>query len=348
MSTQTKRAAQVPSVDITRFRDVYVLQAELRTFDAQLHNFAQWRDRLAASGRDANSVYREIESRRDQAMTRLQKLSPALPLRPEPGAPAGPRSRVGPAMAPLTPLTFQGQNLSPWFGFSGTVVMGRASEGANDVAQGPLPSSGSIDTVSLADDGTILFGGDLMAKGFWPRTELVYYWLHSWNYLIAFPAPPVTSVLSYRLEIGVQAAVRCDVPVPSLLESFVAVGETSNYAGQAISVDTNVGLPFVADLSQSYRANDSQYDPPHVASDGNWASGYGYIQGSSVVQRSLIVEGGQIPVVAVTVGVSSFQPDVSKVALQDPGLGSSAVYPGLGGPGVVLFYYSPQGLVVHQ
>lgn len=339
MSSGTARSTRLPGVDLLKFRELYILQAELRGCDLQLRDFTPLRDRLVASGRDANAVYREIQSRRDQVMAELTKSAPATPARPGIGSGSfGPQRRGSALSLPIAPPRFLPPNLSPWFGFSGTLVMGRASDGISQTAQGVLPTSGSIETFALADDGSVEFGGDLKVGVPWYNPAAQYIWMHSWNYLVPFPAPPVTSILSYRMELGVQAVVTFIGAAPPYLESFVAVGETANFLGQNIEVDTNVGLPFFADLSQPYFAQESQYSGPNSP---------GIIQGSSIVQRSLLVEAGHVPVVAVTVGVASFQTEGSTVMLQDAGLGVSSVYPGLGGPGLVLFNYSPQ-IVVHQ
>ena len=179
----------------------------------------------------------------------------------------------------------------------------------NETAHGPNETSGSFETFEVLDNIRIYFGGDLVVfpmtmagPTFYPLLQ--YFWLHSWTYLVPFPAPLVTSVLTYQFGM----TVLCDIDMVDgyvFLNSFVAVGETADYVGQDVTAGANVGLPFVADLLNSY----------HNFNDYDALSGRGTIQGTSAVDRSLVVEAGRTPLVVIAVGVASAQSIASRLAL---------------------------------
>ena len=69
-ATQSSR----PPVSLKGLQERVLLSAALMRFNTQLRNFTPLRDRLVASGQDANAAYRQIESRRDQVNGRAEKL----------------------------------------------------------------------------------------------------------------------------------------------------------------------------------------------------------------------------------------------------------------------------------
>jgi hypothetical protein len=113
--------------------------------------------------------------------------------------------------------------------------------------------------------------------------------------------------------------------------SFISVGETANFVGQEIVVDKDAGWPLLADLEQP------------GADDG-------IVEGHSTVQRSFLVEAGQVPAVALVLGIVSAQAMRSDVIILDEF--GSHIIPGSsnggGHGGVVNFHYEPMPPVAHS
>jgi len=293
-----------------------LVRAALVDHDAQLQNFTPLRDRLVASGQDANAKYLEIQSERDQLLAKWEKLAPTPSPVPFPALPGGAVSSL-----PIAPLRFIGPGgLGPWFGYSGSVQMGPAQVGEIQIPPG---ASGSISTDpnGLLPNGSILFTGDLVTS------SKAAIWLHSWKYLIAFPAPVVTSVFTYSFGVGVYVTLGSKGSGTFL--SFVSLGETTSYTGpDDINMTVNNdGYPLVASL------------------------GARSIQGVLNVQRSFLVGAGEVPAIAVVMGVATalsassavaFSPNgndcfICPAATIDP---ATAVGP-LAERGVVNFNYQP-------
>jgi hypothetical protein len=255
-------------VNATGLKERMLVRAALMDHDAQLRNFTPLRDRLVASGQDANAKYLEIQSERDQLWAKLKKLAPT----PFPASfPALPGGDV--LSLPIAALQLIGPSgLGPWFGYSGSVVMGPAQEGENQIPPGV---SGSISTLpnGLLSNGSILFTGDLATSG---KAAI---WLRNWKYLICFPPPVVKSVITYSFGVGVQVSLWGGQGSATFL-SFVALGETANFAGQEIMVN-NDGDPLVANL------------------------GAPLIRGVLNVQRSFLVGAGEVPAIALMMGVAT-------------------------------------------
>ena len=254
-------------------------------------------------------MYRQIQSRRGHAMAELKKLTPG-PVRPA-AAPIGPLRAGSSALTLPIAAARLLQGNSPWFGSSGMVQMGRAQEGTNLQAQGHYPTSGSISTAARGATGFISFNG-LLSVGpdeeSLPQSDpydptLRYFWLHNWNYLIFFPAPRVTSTFTYSLGVAVLAYLFLHEG-PVTLMSFVSVGETPDFVGTDVVVDTDAGWPLMVDLTQPYYANGSVWGGINY---------FGWVQGSSSVQRSFLVQGGHTPAVALVVGMVSAQAMATKI-----------------------------------
>jgi hypothetical protein len=67
------------SVNATGLEERMFVCAALMDHDAQLQNFTPLRDRLVASGQDANAKYCEIQSERDRLRAEWKKLAHPLP-----------------------------------------------------------------------------------------------------------------------------------------------------------------------------------------------------------------------------------------------------------------------------
>src|SRR6266480_8109506 len=78
MSHDPKGSAR-PRVNQDQLQKRLLLQMELMRDDAQLRNFTLLLDQLVASGKDANAMYRQIQSHRDQVATELKRLTPPVP-----------------------------------------------------------------------------------------------------------------------------------------------------------------------------------------------------------------------------------------------------------------------------
>ncbi len=309
-------SARLP-VNATGLKERMLVRVALMDHDAQLRNFTPLRDRLVASGQDANAKYLEIQSERDQLWAKWKKLAPTPSPVPFPALPGGAVSSL-----PIAPLRLTGPGgLGPWFGYSGSVQMGPAQVGEIQIPPGV---SGSISTLpdGLLPNGSVLFTGDLMTSG------NAAIWLHTWKYLIAFPAPVVKSVFTYSFGVGVQVTLWSGRGSGTFL-SFVSLGETTSYTGPD-DIDmmvNNDGYPLVASL------------------------GAPSIQGVLNVQRSFLVGAGEVPAIAVVMGVATalspnseivFSPQggdcfICPAATIDP---ATAVGP-LAERGMVNFHYQP-------
>ena len=109
-------------------------------------------------------------------------------------------------------------------------------------------------------------------------------------------------------------------------------------------MNTDVGWPLVADLSQPDLANGSLYN-----------GSYGSVRGQVAVQRSFVVGAGQLPAVALVLGVVSSQAMQTEVRLDFPGQGDGYLGAGSyehgtrnGGPGFLNFNYNPLPLEARQ
>lgn len=127
-------------ISVKGVNELKLLEAELLARDEQLRNFTPLRDRLVASGQDANAAYRTIQSRRNDLSAQVAKLTPA-PVR-LPATATGPlrpgSSLLSIAIAPSRLIT----GLGPWFGSSGSVQIGRVQEGINVIPHGNIATSG--------------------------------------------------------------------------------------------------------------------------------------------------------------------------------------------------------------
>jgi hypothetical protein len=328
MSTEAVRTVRIPKVNEVGLKELKLLQARMMACDGQLRNFTPLRDRLVASGQDANVTYRQIESRRDAALAELKKLMPPAAHVPPTVRPLRPGTSV--LSLPVSPAIFR----PPIFGlgFSGFVQMGRPYEGIDVIPQGKYPALGSIYSVALDENTSgITFDGDLSvgpaaisASQYTP--ELDYFWIHNWNYLVPFPAPPLLSTFTYSFEVGAYADIHL-LGGPVTLMSFVSIGESANFTGQDVPVTTDAGWPLNADLTQ-----------PGPLYNGS----YGSVEGQVTVTRSFTVAGGQTPAVAIVVGAISCQAMQTEVRLDFPSLGDSYITPmSSSGPGRINFNYAP-------
>jgi hypothetical protein len=333
MSTKAAHSTRIPSVTQAGLKELRLLQATLMTCAGQLGNFTPLRDRLVASGQDANAAYRRIESRRNQALAQLKKLTPPAAPISSPARGLRPGSSV--LSLPVSPVIFRPPIWG--FGYSGFVQMGRPYEGIDVIPQGKYPTTGSIYSVALDENtSAITFDGDLSvgpaelpANQYSP--DLDYFWIHNWNYLVPFPAPTVTSTFTYSFDVNAYADIHL-LSGPVMLMSFVSVGEAANFTGQDVPVTTDGGWPLNIDLTQPDTSNGSLYN-----------GSYGSVAGKVTVQRSFTVQGGHTPAVAVVLGAISCQAMQTEVRLDFPGLGDSYIWPSSNDvSGRIDFSYSPQ------
>jgi len=342
MSEQTARTARSPRIDLASFSRLKLLQVRSMALDSQLRNFSPLHDRLVASGKDSDAAYRAIQVRRDAAVAELKKILPvpALPARLA-GSVRGPQS----AGALQTPVGHRFPFPPFGLGFSGTAPVGNGYDGTEIVPEGQQYAAlGSIYTVSLNNQGAG-FNGDMTVKpdeGAQTNDDggLDYFYLHNWLYIVEFPAASVTSTFTYSF--NVQAFAYIWKPYGSaMLYTFVSVGESANYTGQEITVNADGGWPIVLDLSPPDFQNGSIYNGFYPGS----------IVGSANVQRSLTVEGGQRPGVAIVVGVVTAQSSESAVLFELPGEGTGGaltISSSQGQLGLVSFSYNPLPIIARQ
>ena len=219
-----------------------MLEAELRRGRAWLRNFGALRDSVRLSGQDADARYRQIASRCQQLTEELAARTPAS------AVPAVVRARATDLLSlPVAPATFDPLTGAVSFGFSGQVQLGRPQEGTVIIPEG---TTGSISSLFLEDDSTVVFGGDIVSAPAVGQPK-EYFSLHSWTYLIPFPAPRLDSTFTYSLKIGVEVAgitmFTSASMLPTTFWSFISVGETSNFTGQDIAVNTPAGWPVIVD-----------------------------------------------------------------------------------------------------
>jgi hypothetical protein len=146
------------------------------------------------------------------------------------------------------------------------------------------------------------------------------FWLHSWTYLIPFPPPVVRSTFAYSFDVPIEVATLI-ANGSVTFSSFVSVGETPNFVGQEVVVNTLDSWPLATNLSGPCDE----------------------VLGQSNVLRSFVVEGGHVPAVALALGLVVALESGSEVQFQEP---VSFIYPwssslGVGGPGLVDFRYEP-------
>jgi hypothetical protein len=302
------------------------LRAELMGHDARLRNFTLSRDRLVATGQDANAAYREILSRREQVMAELKKLEPSKGPAAA-GATFPPFGRGSLVSRPVASARFDTPLHNPWFGYSGHVQMGRAEDGQSWVPSAvhgtaDTEPTGSIETAELGDVGEIRFSGHLVA-GPYPGHENIeqeHLWEHNWHNLIPFPAPVVASIFTYTIDVYALVSSSLVLGFTSFW-SYVYVGEASNFVGQQVPALTEAGWPLV--VIDNF--------------DGNGLD-------KVTVQRSFFVDAGHVPAVALVLGVIAglekraeilFNPSAACWLL--PGSFSG----GYEGGGIVHFRYDP-------
>ena len=280
--SENARQSSRPPVNLKGLQERVLLSASLMRLNAQLRNFTPLRERLVAHGQDANAAYRQIESRRDQVMAELKKLTPAPVLSVPPPTSFRPPRPVATLSPPIAPARFLPPRNSPWFGYSGTVYAGPLHEGDDIIPPG---TTGSIGTGLIDDLGGVFncYGGLSPAPPDGHPKE--YFWLHSWIELIPFPAPVVHSTFTYSFPVYVGIEVY-DASGAVTLWCFVSVGETADFVGQKVVVNTVDSWPLVIDV------NESSFFPQSY-------------QGQSNVQRSFVVEAGHVPAVAVALGIAA-------------------------------------------
>lgn len=335
MSKDANVSHRQPDIDFKNLQERKLLEAELLSLDMQVRNFGRLRDRLSAVGQDGNAYYRTIQARRDQIAKKVR--TEAVP--PNVRDPRLPFDRLDePLLAlPIAPPKFISELGVFGFGTSGFVQVAPASEGINVVAHGKFPTSGQIETVAGSFPGIVTFSGDLSVGPDEISPDKVdptinYFWLHNWKYLIPFPPPTVTSILTYRFNVNALANVFFG-GLEATAMSFVSLGETANLTtGNDVVVNIDGGWPLMADLTQP---------------TGLYNGRYGSIDGQVTVQRSFMVPGGHVPGVAVVVGAVGALSMMTEVRFFFPGLGDSGISIGSQTQaGRVAYSYEPEIVAV--
>jgi hypothetical protein len=331
MSPGSRRSRRPPDVDATEILKRKRLEAELFSLDGQVRRFDRIRERLLAAGNDPSESYRRFEARRKKLVAALKKSARANPVDPQ-----LPVARLDESLVngPISPARFDPRLGMFGFGSAGVVQLAPAGENKNVVAQGPFPHSGEIVTIPGSYPGDVAFAGNLavgpdeIAPDQYDPT-INYFWIRSWKYLIPFPPPTAVSRFTYRFEVYAFCGL-LDAGEGNVM-SFVSLGETSNLTtGTNVAVGIDAGWPLVVDLA----------DP------GPWPSyngHYGYVEGHISVQRSFTAPAGDVPGVAVVVGVIVALPMMSQVDLFFPGLANSKIsIASQNEVGRVAYSYEPQ------
>ena len=308
------------------------LEAELLSLDRQVRTFDRVRDQLTAASQDPSSFYRQLQTRRAALIKDLKA--------PSAGPPPSKIKKLAPIpefsksllTRQIAAARFNAGVGIFGFGTSGYVQAAPAEDDVNVVPQGKYPISGEIYDVPGAYPGSVMFDG---ALGVGPDEidpsqydpTVAYYWLRTWKYLIPFPPPTGRSDLTYRFDA--YALVSLLMGGIGQLMSFVSLGETADLM-QGVNVTVNIdgGWPINADLSQ-----------PTETYNGS----YGYIDGSTTVQRTFEVGAGNVPGVAIVVGVAVGLPMQSSLDLYSPGIGYSSITIGADDwDGRIAYSYEPQ------
>jgi hypothetical protein len=311
------------------------LEAELLSLDSQVRTFGLVRDRLTANDQDPSAFYRQLQARRATLVKDL-KAPPAGPPSVGKIGTQAPIAKLPASLLtrPIAPARFD-PNLGAFgFGTSGYVQAAPAEDDYNIVAQGQYPVTGQIVDVPGGYPGVVMFNGDL---GVGPdeidpsqyNPTVSYYWLRTWKYLIPFSPPTTLSNLTYRFDVYAFASLG-NGGIGQLM-SFVSLGESANLM-QGVNVTVNIdgGWPINHDLSQPVPAS--------------YNGSYGYIDGSTSVQRTFEVGAGNVPGVAIVVGVVVGLPMLSELDLYFGGTGYSmiSIFADNQNPGRIAYSYEPQ------
>jgi hypothetical protein len=314
------------------------LEAELASIDSQIRSFGRIRDKLTAAGQDALAYYRDLDARRATLLTDLRSTAVIAALAPGTLGGTPLRSVDGSLLnLPITPPRWWPGSGVYGFGTTGYVQAGTFADDLNIVAEGQYPVSGDITDVPGGDPGTVMFNGILsVGPGAIDPSQyspaIAYYWLRTWQLVVPFPPPTRLSYLTYQFEAG--AFVSLFSGGIGQLMSFVSLGETADLAqGVSIPVTVDGGWPLSYDLSQ-----------PGPPGEYTYNGSYGYLQGQVTVQRTFEVGEGNVPAIAIVVGVAVGLPMQSEVDLFFAGAGYSAL--GVAavdqpGPGRIAYSYTP-------
>lgn len=288
-------------------------QAELFNVTAQLRDPAR---------HSADQIH-QLQARRRELLAGLEETH----IRPE---------HVRPPLDSLTisPAVFDRVHGVFGLGTTGYVQVAPATENVNTfVAGGPWPHSGTINLISgtppslVSFNGLLNVGPDEVDQSKYDPT-INYFWIHSWKYLVPFPAPTTTSMFTYSFDA--YAVLSLFAGCVGNVSAFVSLGETANLTtGTTVTVNLDGGWPIPArDLNAPYQ---------------HYNGAYGFIEGDITVQRSFRVGGGQVPGVVIVVGVIVAVAMQSEVSLAFPGLPDSGFSVGsAGGPGRIAYAYEPE------
>jgi hypothetical protein len=322
-----------PDVDAAKMIDRKRLEAELLSVEGQLRRFGRIRDRLVAAGRDPILSYQALQERRGEVAVALKRSRAEL--QPSPDV-ADPQPSFHPPKEsllsrPIAAARFDGARGIFDMGTAGLVQLAPAAENLDIVPHGQYPSSGEIRTVPGSYPGGVGFAGEpMVGPDAIPVNQydpsINYFWLHSWKYLIPFPPPTGLSRFTYRFNVN--ASLSLFGGAEGFVWCFVSLGETPTLTqGTDVTVNIDGGWPLQIDLEDVT---------------------YGQYYGSgSTVQRSFLVGAGNVPGVAVVVGVICGLAMQSETNLWFPtGFSGIEIATENGIGGQVAYTYQPQ-LVIH-
>jgi hypothetical protein len=313
MSQDPSRLRQPPGIDTEDLLQRKQAEVELFSVEARLRAVG-WQP---GSADDASRLYRQLRDRRAELISALASMRAP---QEGPGGPADPRLPAalrGPLLGrPIAPAVFDPVSGVYRHGSAGVVQPAPFSLGTSVV---PTQSStGKIRSVPGTDPGSVAFNGLLTAGG----EPVSFVWLQAWQVLVPFPPPPVQSLFTYSF--GVQAVDNLFTNGGGELMSFVSLGETPDLlTGEEVPISIDAGFPIAADLAQP---------------TGLYNGSYGTLHGQITVERSFLVQPGQVPGVAIVIGAA---------AALDAGTQLDLTFPGLGDCGIAITSDSSASLIAY-
>jgi hypothetical protein len=161
-----------------------------------------------------------------------------------------------------------------------TLVFLPFSESGIDLSSGLSGSEGTIETAGLYLGPS--WWGDLSYDEGEPGKEA--WWVHSWTSLVAFPPPPLPSLLTYRFSLYIRTFIFTEVLFGSLM-NFLSVSEIRKLSDNPIVTGGSDSWPMEL----------------HFPLPNAWR--YGEKSGYVDVVGSIMVEANDIPAVSLLTGV---------------------------------------------
>jgi hypothetical protein len=281
MNMEPQGLSRLADADTQPWLEQKRFEIEFTSVSGQLQNFGPLRDRLSATGEDANAYYLKLRARRDELLKSLKKITPTT---------NGERQLASRDLS-LSKLV-RPPGLTEG-GSSGFVQLPPASEGPS-LTPGlhPFVYTGRINTVPGYNPGDIGFQGHLnVAQNHFGGTVDIpgadYFWIHTWMYLVPFPAPSAPSRFNYSFDVTtLMNFAFSSGDTQANIASWVGIGETASLmTGETIALNPTAGGFTVGPTDLS--APSGRFD-----NSGNF-------------RRSFNVAAGQVPGIIIVVGVSA-------------------------------------------